>query len=572
MKRREFVRRGAVLGGGILAGAPLAAGAGDTVAAPVVRARRADYDLVLRGGWIVDGTGAPRFRGDLAVAGDRIAAVGRVEGAGALELDVAGLVVSPGFIDIHSHAELSLFINPRAESRIRQGVTLEVVGQDGSSVGPWSPEEADATRARYRRDFGVEIDFSDPGGFLDGVDRLRPAVNVATMVGHGTVRGRVMGLENRPASAGELERMRALVRDALARGAVGLSSGLEYTPGSFGGTDELVALATELRGTGLPYASHMRNEDDRVLAAVEEAIQVGRMAGIPVEIAHLKAQGQRNYWKASSALTMIEEARAAGVEVHFDRYPYVAYSTTLANLFPASARAGGMDAFVGRLQDPDHLPALEAAARAKVELLGDWNAVQISSTRSAGTAWARGRRVGELAAERGEDPFELTRRLLIEDRGGIGMIGFGMSEENTTRLLAHPLGMVCSDGGAFAPYGPLSSGSPHPRGYGTFPRFLGHYVRDVRALPLEEAVRKITSMPAAKLGLAERGILEAGRAADVVAFDPDTVADRATFEDPHQYPEGIPLVVVNGVLTLRDGEHTGDLAGRAVRSSGGSRG
>jgi N-acyl-D-amino-acid deacylase len=227
---------------------------------------------------------------------------------------------------------------------------------------------------------------------------------------------------------------------------------------------------------------------------------------------------------------------------------------------------------VARLQDPDHLPALEAAARAKVELLGDWNAVQISSTRSAGTAWARGRRVGELAAERGEDPFELTRRLLIEDRGGIGMIGFGMSEENTTRLLAHPLGMVCSDGGAFAPYGPLSSGSPHPRGYGTFPRFLGHYVRDVRALPLEEAVRKITSMPAAKLGLAERGILEAGRAADVVAFDPDTVADRATFEDPHQYPEGIPLVVVNGVLTLRDGEHTGDLAGRAVRSSGGSRG
>ena len=219
---------------------------------------------------------------------------------------------------------------------------------------------------------------------------------------------------------------------------------------------------------------------------------------------------------------------------------------------------------------PNQMLHLAARGVAKVDLLGDWNAVQISSTRSPETAWARGSRVGDLAAQRGEDPFELTRQLLIADRGGIGMIGFGMSEENTSRLLAHPLGMVCSDGGAYAPYGPLSSGSPHPRGYGTFPRLLGFYVRDQGALPLEEAVRKITSLPAAKLRLDDRGTLAPGQVADVVAFDPDTVADRATFEAPHQYPEGIPLVVVNGVVTLRDGEHTGDLAGGAVRSAAAS--
>ncbi len=552
--RRDFLRQGVAMGGGLMVGAPM----------PLVAGQ--GHDLVLRNALVMDGSGGPGVVADVAVDGDRIVAVGRVVGRGRQELDLTDHVLAPGFIDIHSHAELSLLINPRAESRIRQGVTLEVVGQDGSSVGPWSDGQFESTRDRYASAYDVTIDFRDPVGFLRAVDRVRPAVNVATMVGQGTVRSFVVGGADRPAGPDEVRRMRELVRQALDGGAVGLSSGLEYTPGSFAPVDELVALAGELRGRGLPFASHMRNEDDRVLAAVEETIHVGRMAGVPVIVSHLKAQGERNHWKAQVALRLIEDARAAGVDIHFDRYPYVAYATTLANLFPASARAGGTQAFLARLSDPDSSPALEAYARAKVALLGSWDSIQISSTGTERNAAARGRRLGELASELGEDPFDLTLRLLEEERGQVGMIGFGMSEENTARLLAHPLGMVCSDGGAYAPYGPLSSGSPHPRGYGTFPRFLAHYVRDRGILSLEEAVRKITRMPAERLGLLDRGLVRPGMVADLVAFDPATIEDRATFEDPHQYPEGIPVVVVGGQVTIRDGEQTGVLAGRAVRA------
>jgi N-acyl-D-amino-acid deacylase len=327
--RRDFLRQGVAMGGGLMVGAPM----------PLVAGQ--GHDLVLRNALVMDGSGGPGVVADVAVDGDRIVAVGRVVGRGLQELDLTDHVLAPGFIDIHSHAELSLLINPRAESRIRQGVTLEVVGQDGSSVGPWSDGQFESTRDRYASAYDVTIDFRDPVGFLRAVDRVRPAVNVATMVGQGTVRGFVVGGADRPAGPDEVRRMRELVRQALDGGAVGLSSGLEYTPGSFAPVDELVALAGELQGRGLPYASHMRNEDDRVLAAVEETIHVGRMAGVPVIASHLKAQGERNHWKAQVALRLIEDARAAGVDVHFDRYPYVAYATTLANLFPASARAGG---------------------------------------------------------------------------------------------------------------------------------------------------------------------------------------------------------------------------------------
>ena len=527
----------------------------------------AQPELVVRGGTIFDGSGGPPRSGDVAVSGDRIVEVGRVSGSGAAEIDARGMAVAPGFVDIHSHADLSLLVNPAAESRVRQGVTVEVVGQDGSSVGPWGDAAFESTRDRYRRSYGVEIDFRDPGGFLDRIDRERPAVSVATMVGHGTVRGRIVGGTDRPATPSELEQMRALVRQALAQGAVGLSTGLEYTPGSFAALDELTALAGELRGTPYPYASHMRNEDDRLLAALEEALHVGRVAGVPVQVSHLKAQGERNYWKADAALSAIEAARAAGVDAHFDRYPYTAYATGLSNLFPAAARAGGSARFLERLADPSQGPALERACREKIALLGSWNAVQVVGVRG-GDASAQGRRLGELAEELREDPYDLTVRLLRESGGSAGMIGFGMSEENTERLLAHPLGMVCSDGGAYAPYGPLSASSPHPRGYGSFPRVLGRYVRERGAMTLEAAVHKMTGLPASKLALADRGLIRPGAIADLVVFDPDQIGDRATFEQPHQYPAGVHHVVVCGVHTIRDGEQTGQRGGRAVRGTG----
>lgn len=551
MRRRTFVERSAVLGAGALLGLP---------GAPFV-ARRRSADLVLRNATLVDGSGRPAYEGDLSVTGDRIEAVGRVDGRGGEEIDLTGLVLAPGFVDIHSHADLSLFTNRKAESRIRQGVTLEVTGQDGGSMGPWSADE----RARIRESYGALADFADVGGFLNAIDKLRPAVNVATMVGQGTIRGHVIGYRDRPANDGEIRLMRQLVREAIAGGAVGLSSGLEYTPGSFASTEEIAELAAELAGTGYPYASHMRNEDDRVLAALEECIQIGRRAGVPVQVSHLKAMGERNWWKAEAAIDVIRHAGGSGIEVHYDRYPYVAYQTGLQNLFPAALRAGGTRAFLDRLVSATDKDTMERAARDKIAMLGSWDAVQIVSANSAKYGSMRGKRLGQAAQAASVEPYRMTVDLLRENGGSVSMIGFGMSEENTEMLLAHPLGMICSDGGSYAPYGVLSRSSPHPRTYGTFPRVLGLYVRERKALTLESAIRKMTSMPARKLRIAERGQLEPGYFADLVAFDPDTVMDGATFEDPHQYPVGIPLVIVNGVITIRDGEHTGSLAGRAVR-------
>lgn len=550
MKRRTFVRASAALAAGSLAAPGLVYGR-----------RRAD--LVLRGATVFDGTGAPGREVDVAVTGDRITEVGPDLPAASEELDLRGLALAPGFIDVHSHADLSLLVENRAESRIRQGVTTEVVGQDGGSVGPWSEDEFQATRERYR-ERGVDIDFRDPPGFLDRIDRERPAVNVASMVGNGALRGHVVGYENRPATRAEIERMKELLRTFVNAGCVGLSSGLEYTPSGFASTDELAELAGVMAGTGYPYASHMRNEDDRLLAAIEEALMVGRLGVVPVQVSHLKQQGQRNYWKADAVLGLLEESREQGVDVMFDVYPYTAYQTGLSNLFPTELRAGGTRAFLARLRDPATAGRLEAACRDKVALLGDWNRVQISS---ADEAWAQGKLMGDLARERGVDPYDLTVQLLESNDGGVGMIGHGMSEENVAKLLAHPLGMMCSDGGAYAPYGPLSGSSPHPRGYGSFPRLLGRYVRELGALTLEQAVHKVTGMPARRLGLADRGGVAPGMMADLVAFDPSTVADRATFTDPHQYPVGVPVVVVGGVVTLRDGEHTGRLGGRAVRGT-----
>ncbi len=556
MDRRSFLK-----GGLSAAGAALVPDLARAADAPAP-------ELILRGARVYDGTGAPPFDADVALEGGRIAAVGRrLAGRGVAELSLKGLALAPGFIDIHSHTELVLLVDPKAQSKIRQGVTTEVVGQDGASLGPWSDEAYAHLQEEQRAKYGIDVDFRDLPGFFRRLERQGTAVNIASMIGAGTLRGYVVGEADRPATEAELARMRALAQEALTAGACGVSSGLEYTPGAFASTAELAELSRPLHGTGLPYATHMRNEDDELFGAVEEALAVGRGAGAGVEVSHLKAEGERNWWKQRPVLGMLEAARATGVDAAYDAYPYVAYQTGLSNLFPAQVRDGGTDAFIARLRDGAQQPRLEAAVRDKVEKLGSWDAVLVSSTYSDSLAWARGRRLGELAKARGVEPYRLLVQLIVDDRDRVGMIGFGMSEENVERVLAHPLATICSDAAALSTTGPLAEGTPHPRAFGTFPRVLGHYVRERKVMPLEMAIHKMTGLSAARLRLRDRGRIAPGLAADLVAFDPERVADRATFEKPQQYPVGIPYVWVAGRMIVQEGEHTGVLAGRAIRPS-----
>jgi N-acyl-D-amino-acid deacylase len=386
------------------------------------------------------------------------------------------------------------------------------------------------------------------------------------MVGLGSVRGAVIGEKDRPATPDEILRMTAMVERALEDGACGASSGLEYTPGAFASVDELIALCRPLASRRLPYATHMRNEDDRLLEAIDESLAVAKGAGCPLQISHLKTQGPRNWPKLDVVFKRFDDARTAGVDVAFDWYPYVAYSTGLTNLFPVWSRDGGTDGFLARLADTSVASRIKQEALAKVELIGGWDNVQISSVRAVEDRDAEGKRLGTYARARGIDPYEYTVALLRRSNANVGMLGFAMSEENLDRILAHPLAMVCSDGGGFAIDGPTRRGSPHPRGIGTFPRVLGRYVRERKAVTLPDAIRKMTSRSAARVHLADRGRLAPGLAADVVIFDPERVADMATFESPFQYPVGISVVIVNGVVALRDGQRSATGSGMALRA------
>jgi N-acyl-D-amino-acid deacylase len=555
MRRRDFLAT---------AGAALAAlGCGGGAGLP----GRTRWDLVLRNGTIVDGSGGAPFEGDVAILNGRIVAVGRaLTGTGSEEIDARGLAVAPGFVDIHSHADGTLFDDPRAESVVRQGITTVVVGQDGGSRGPAREHDDDAAE-RIRHAMRAGHEFDSIGDFLAGVDALPPAVNLATMVGLGTIRGVVVGNADRPATRAEIMRMHALVGASLTQGACGVSSGLEYVPGAFASREELAALCRPLAEARLPYATHMRNEDDQLLESIDESIAVARAAGCPLQVAHLKTQGPRNWPKIGAALERLEQARAGGMDVAFDRYPYVAYQTGLTNLFPPWSRDGGTERFLARLRDSATAPRIRGEAVAKAELIGGWDNVQITSVRNDADRGVEGQRLGSWAKALGIDPYDAAVGLLERSNGNVGMVGFAMSEQNIERFLAHPLGMVCSDGGAFAIEGAARRGHPHPRSLGSFPRVLAQYVRERRALTLEEAVRKMTSFPASRVRLDDRGMLREGYAADVVMFDPATVVDRATFAEPFRYPEGIRLVIVNGVPTLRDGQRAERRAGRALRPS-----
>lgn len=558
---RTLPRRRFLQAGGFLA---VKAALGDW--SDVATLARPPLDLLLLGGRVVDGTGGPAFHADIGIRDGRIVAVDTLTGAAAQEtLDVTGLVVTPGFIDIHAHTDLGIFVDNLADSKIRQGVTTEVVGQDGSSVMPVTDRMREERRQRYRERYGLDVDAGDWEEIFAALAARGHLTHFVTMVGTGTVREVVIGENDREPTPDELRAMVELVERGLAAGAVGVSSGLEYVPNAFAKTDELVALARPAASAALAYATHMRNEDDAVEESLAEALAVARSAGVPLQVSHLKAQGQRNWPKAERLLATLERA-ALDRPVRFDRYPYTAYSTGLSSLFPAWARDGGTDAFLARLADPGESSRLRSAVDEKIAMMGDWDTIQIVDVGSDGHADAIGRRLGSYADERGTDPYDVTVEILTASRNSAGIVGHGMSEENTRRFLAHPLGAICSDAGARRATGPLSEGSPHPRAYGSYPRVLGKYVREERAMSLTDAVRKMSGLPAEILHLSDRGTVAVGKAADLAVFDPATVADTATFEAPHAYPLGILHVIVGGQLAVRDSAVTGALPGKVLSS------
>ena len=542
-------------------------------AASTGAAEPAAYDVIIRGGTVYDGSGGDPYVADLAIDGDRIGAIGDLAGAdAALEIDAAGLAVSPGFINMLSWAVESLIEDGRAQSDVRQGVTLEVFGE-GESWGPWNDELKEVMRG-LQGDVRYEIEWDTLGEYLEYLEKRGVSVNVASFVGATTVRENVIGFDDRPPTAAELEQMRGLVRTAMEEGALGVGSSLIYAPAFYAKTDELIALATTAAEYDGLYISHMRSEGNQLLEAVDELLTIAREAGIRAEIYHLKAAGRDNWSKLAQVFEKVEAARAEGLAITADIYPYTAGATGLDAAMPPWVQAGGLEAWIGRLKDPGIRSRVMQEMRTPSD---EWENLYLAAGadkmilvgfKSAGLKPLTGQTLAEVAESRGTSPEETAMDLVIEDGSRVGTVYFLMSEENVREKIRRPWVSVGSDADARAPEGVFLESNPHPRAYGTFARFLGRYVRDEQLVSLAEGVRRLTSLPAGNLRIRERGTLRAGYYADVVVFDPRTIRDHATFEEPHRYSTGVAHVFVNGEQVLKDGEHTGATPGRVVRGPG----
>jgi N-acyl-D-amino-acid deacylase len=535
---------------------------------------RDDYDVVIHHGTIYDGSGGPPRQGSVGIVGDTITAVGsEATGRGRLEIDAAGLAVAPGFINMLSWAGEALIADGRSQSDIRQGVTLEVMGE-GWSMGPLTP----AMRAEMRErqgDIRYDIPWTTLDEFLEHLVTRGVSCNVASFVGATTARIHVLGYEDRPPTPAELAQMQALVRQAMAGGAVGVAASLIYAPACFAQTDELIALARAAAESGGMYIAHLRSEGDRLLEAVEEHLTIARESGAAAEIYHLKATGRANWPKMAQVIARVEAERAAGLPITADMYNYPAGSTGLDASMPPWVQEGGHAAWVARLRDP----AIRARVRREIAAPGDtWENnytlagspanLLFVSFKNPALKPLTGRTLAEVAALRGTTPEDTIIDLVIEDDSRVGTVYFTMDEANVRRQIALPWVSFCSDSASLAPEGVFLQSGTHPRAYGTFARLLGHYVRDEGLIPLEEAIRRLAALPAANLKLDRRGRLAPGQFADVVVFDPARITDHATFAQPHQYASGVIHVLVNGTPVLRDGEHTGATPGRVVRGPG----
>jgi len=519
------------------------------------------YDLVFKNARILDGTGAPWFLADVAVKDGFIAKVGKVSGDAARVVESTGKYLAPGFIDAHSHSDQALVANPTADSKVMQGVTLEVIGQCGSSGAPRGTKLYKGAEEALD-----EVDsptWTDMASYVDLLERNGVSLNVAPLVGHGTIRRQVMGSERRAPDEREMALMKDLVAQAMEQGAFGMSTGLIYVPGTYATTGEVIELARVVSKYGGLYFTHIRNEGDRLLEALEEAIRIGFEADLPVQISHFKAMGQKNWGKVKEAAGLVEEARKRGVDITADQYPYIASSTGLGSSLPSAVWAGGREKALARFTDPEgRKEVLEALKKRE-----NWGNLVIASLSDPDDQRFIGKSIKEVGEIQGISPEEACLGLLARNRGVVQIVNFAMSEEDVRTVMSYPWVMAGSDARALNVK--TAKGQPHPRSYGTFARILGKYVREIGLLRLEEAVRKMTSLPAMRLGLQDRGILREGMRADLVLFDAETIIDKATFEKPHQYAEGVLWVLVNGVPVVEEKCHTGKRPGMVLRRTKG---
>jgi len=527
------------------------------------------YDLVIVNGSIVDGTGNPWYRADVGIKNGRIAAIGTLgRGAGASIIDAAGKVVAPGFIDLHTHSDIPLLVDGTAQSKVREGVTLDVLGES-ASVAPLEGVVLDSFRAQMKRHYGLDVDWTTVAGFFDRLRRQGVSINVATSVAPQQIKVAVLGYENRPARSDELERMKALVAAAMRDGAVGLSTA--YEGGGYDNAEEIFAMAKVAHEHGGYYGTHVGSEGYQLVEEVQKAIKVAEATGIPVHIYHLKIRGRKLWGQAGPAIKLIEDARRRGLEITANQYPYTAMQHPWGALFPEWAKNGPPGTIVKVLSDRSNRDKLKKDPQfvQYVEEHGGWEGIVASRFSNAADKPLEGRSIAEIAKLRGDrDPADTCFNLIVEEGGFVDGVHHNMSEDDVRMIMRLPWVAIASDGSALRPEGVLGDGLPHPRSYGTNPRVLGHYVRDEHVLTLEDAVRKMTSLPAQILRLKDRGLVREGYWADIVVFDPATVADRGTYERPAQYPIGISDVLVNGVAVVRAGEHTGAKPGMTIYGGG----
>jgi dihydroorotase/N-acyl-D-amino-acid deacylase len=533
-----------------------------------------EFDLIIRNGRVVDGSGRPAYNADVAIKADRIVRVGDLKDAkGPRTIDARGLVVAPGFIDMLGQSETYLLIDPRAMSKVMMGVTTEITGE-GESIAPVN-ERLIKENEDFNKRYNLNVDWRTLDEYFRRVEKQGMGLNVGTFVGATQVREYVVGFDNRPPTSAELEQMKKLVAEAMKDGALGVSTSLQYVPARFAKTDEIVELAKVAHQYGGIYATHQRSEANALDESLAEVFEIARRAQIPVEIWHLKTAYKKNWGRMPEVLKRIEDARAQGLKIGADVYPYIAGSTALSACLPPWALEGGTEKMLTRLRDPNTRERLkkEIATDSK-----DWENIYLGSGGPSGILIGavvnrdleamQGKRLSEIAAEQNKDPLDALFDFILADHGQTGAIYFMMSENDMKAALRAPFVSICTDSGARAADGPLAGSKSHPRGWGSYPRILGRYVRDEHLLTLEQAINKMTGLSAQKVGLRERGELREGYFADITIFDPKTVMDRATFEIPNQYPDGIRYVIINGQISVDEGKRTPTLSGRVLRGPG----